>query len=90
MRRLWSAPLDTPVDCASGQIVLSWQVRQPYPGGDDLEIRRSVPRSGGQTEVLARSARGSATVGYCDELILNNLGLEDYRVEWRYVSALLR
>jgi hypothetical protein len=90
MRRLWSAPVGTPVDCASGVIFVSWQVRQPYPGGEDLEIRRTLPRGGGQTEVLARGARGTATVGYCDELILHNLGLEDYRLEWRYASALPR
>lgn len=90
MRQLWSAPVGTPVDCASGFIVASWQVRQPYPGGEDLEIRRTVPRAGGQTELLASGARGNVTLGYCDELILQNLGLEDYRLEWRYVSALAK
>jgi hypothetical protein len=88
MRRLWSAPEGAPVDCASGYIIFSWQVRQPYPGGDELEIRRTLPQGGGQTEVLAQGARGSATAGYCEELALHNLGLEDYRLEWRYVSAL--
>lgn len=90
LRRLWSAPEGTPVDCASGVIFISWQVRQPYPGGDELEIRRTVPRSGAQTEVLGSGARGSLSAGYCDELSLHNLGLEEYRVEWRYASALPR
>jgi len=30
------------------------------------------------------------TLGYCDELILQNLGLDDYRIEWRYVSAIAK
>lgn len=90
LRRLWSAPEGTPVDCASGVIFITWQVRQPYPGGDELEIRRAVPRSGGLTEVLGSGARGSLSAGYCDELSLHNLGLEEYRVEWRYASALPR
>lgn len=90
MRRLWSAPLGTPVDCASGRIIASWQVRQPYPGGEELEIRRTIPRAGGQTEVLAAGERGSVTLGYCDGVILHNLGLEDYRLEWRYVSAIAK
>jgi hypothetical protein len=90
MSEYWSAPQGTPVDCASGVLVVSWQVRSPYPGGDDLQIRRVLPRGGGQTELLARGARGNATAGYCDKLILYNTGQEDYRVEWRFASAIYR
>ena len=89
-RQMWSAPQGTPVDCASGVIFFSWQVRQPYPGGEELEIRRLVPRGGGQTEVLAGGARGSANAGYCEQLTLHTLGLDDLRIEWRYVSALAK
>jgi hypothetical protein len=87
MRNLWSAPEGTPVSCANGVIVASWQVRQPYPGGDDLEIRRVTPQGGGETESVAAGARGRITASYCGELILRNLDVVDYRVEWRYVSA---
>jgi hypothetical protein len=88
MRELWSAPEGTPVSCANGVIVASWQVRQPYPGGDDLEIRRVIPQGGGATESATTGARGRITASYCGELILRNLDVVDYRIEWRYVSAI--
>jgi hypothetical protein len=87
MRDLWSAPEGTPVSCANGVIVASWQVRQPYPGGDDLEIRRVIPQGGGESESVITGARGRITASYCGTLILRNLDIADYRVEWRYVSA---
>ena len=90
MRRLWSGPVGTPVTCTNGVVFFSWQVRQPYPGGDDLEIRRVIARGGGQTEVLARGARGSATAGYCEQLVIQNLNLKAVRLEWRYVPALVK
>ncbi len=88
MRDLWSAPQGTPVSCANGVIVASWQVRQPYPGGDDLEIRRVIPQGGGQSESAATGARGRISASVCGALVLRNLDVVDYRIEWRYVSAI--
>jgi hypothetical protein len=88
MRDLWSAPQGTPPTCADAFVLVSWQVRQPYPGGQDLEIRRVIPRGGGQTEPLADGPRGRADLSYCDSIILKNLDIVDYRLEWRFVSAI--
>jgi hypothetical protein len=87
MRELWTAPEGTPADCATAFVLVSWQVRNPYPGGEELEIRRVIPRGGGRTEVLATGARGREDLSYCDSIELRNLGLVDYRLEWRFVSA---
>jgi hypothetical protein len=85
---LWSAPLGTPVSCASGFIAFTWLVRDPYPeGGEDLEFHRIVPMGGGRTEVFAHGATGASSIGYCDELTIFNTSLVDYRVEIRYASG---
>jgi hypothetical protein len=85
---LWSAPLGTPVSCASGFIAFTWRVRDPYPeGGEDLEFQRIVPMGGGRTEVFERGATGASSIGYCDELTIFNTSLVDYRVEIRYASG---
>jgi hypothetical protein len=88
MRDLWSAPAGTPATCAESFVLVSWQVRQPYPGGEELEVRRVIPRGGGQTELLRTGARGRVDLGYCDSVILRNPDLVDYRLEWRFVSAI--
>jgi hypothetical protein len=88
MRDLWSAPPGTPADCARAYVLVSWQVRDPYPGGSDLQVRRLIPRGSGQTEEVATGSRGRATFSYCDSVVLRNLDILDYRLEWRFVSAL--
>jgi hypothetical protein len=85
---LWSAPVGTPVSCATGFIAFAWQVRDPWPeGGEDLEFRQLIPRGGGRTEAFASGSRGSSSIGYCNELILFNTSLEEYIVEIRYASG---
>jgi hypothetical protein len=89
-RELWSSRPGGEASCATGVIALNWQVRQPYPeGGDELELERAIPFGGGSTEVFARGARGTETIGYCDEITLFNASLVDYTVEIRYASGLL-
>lgn len=85
---LWSAPLGAEPSCASAFLVFTWQVREPYPGGDELEIRRTIPMGGGRTEVLADGASGQLSVGWCDEVTFANPSLEEVRVEVRYASGL--
>lgn len=85
----WSAPEGAQPSCASAFLALSWQVRQPFPkGGEEFEIRTVIPMGGGRTDVLQHGARGTATAGWCDELTLRNLSLEEYRVELRYASGM--
>jgi len=77
------------LSCAGpGQVIYSWQVRQPYPEGGDLEIRATVPRSGGNTVQVAMGARGRGEMGGCDEHFFFNRGLQPMIVEVRYVSAI--
>jgi hypothetical protein len=86
--KLWSAPEGTPVDCATGFVAFTWLVRSPYPqGGEDLELRQLIPMGNGRTEVVGRGSTGSATIGWCNELILFNTALEEYYVEIRYASG---
>lgn len=86
-QEMWMAPPLTEVGCANGFLALTWIVREPYPGGDDLQIRALIPQGGGNTEKVASGASGSTTMGYCGELILLNTSLVDYQVEIRYASA---
>jgi hypothetical protein len=88
MMKLWSAPEGIPVDCATGFVAFTWIVRSPYPeGGEDLELRQLIPMGNGRTEVVGRGSTGSATIGYCNELILFNTALEEYQIEIRYASG---
>ena len=85
---LWSAPLGTPVSCATGFLTFTWMVRDPYPaGGSDLEVRQLIPMGDGRTDILAQGASGAATTGWCQELTFVNNSLVDYRVELRYASG---
>jgi hypothetical protein len=85
---IWSAPVGTIVDCASGFLALTWIVRDPYPtGGEDLQILAVIPQGGGRTEVVASGSQGSVTLGYCDEIFLFNNSLQKYQVEIRYASG---
>ncbi|MBK8047216.1 MAG: hypothetical protein IPK16_08895 [Anaerolineales bacterium] len=84
---LWIAPEGTPSDCAGAFLALSWQVRAPYPGGDELDVRHLIPRGGGNSESLGQGTSGQVTVGICDELTLRNSSLDDYRVQVRYASG---
>lgn len=88
MMDIWSAPVGATTSCASGYLSLTWIVREPYPeGGEDFEIHTAIPFGEGRTELLTRGSSGEVTVGYCDELTLKNISLEDYVVEIRYASG---
>ena len=59
-------------------IIYTWQVRDPYPEGGDLEIR-SVHQGGG-TDQVALGAMGRARMGPCEEHIFKNNGLQPMRI----------
>ncbi len=83
----WSAPAGLAPSCANGFVLLTWQVREPYPtGGDDLLIEGVIPRSGGRTAPLGRGSYGSIRLDYCDEISVINNSLTTYLVELRYAS----
>jgi hypothetical protein len=84
----WSAPEGSAPSCVSGFMALTWAVRDPYPGGEDLQLLRLIPMGDGRTEVFASGTQGSTTVGYCDEIYLLNNSLQEYRIEIRYASGL--
>jgi len=86
---LWSGPVGLEPSCASGFLLLTWQVREPYPiGGEDLLIEKIIPRSNGRTEPAGRGSNGSIMLGYCDEASIINNGLTPYLVELRYASGM--
>jgi hypothetical protein len=83
------AEIDTyPVSGCAGPayIIYTWQVRDPYPEGGDLEIRSIV--QGGSTDQVGLGAMGRATMGPCSEHIFKNNGLQTLRVEVRYATAI--
>lgn len=84
---LWSAPVGAEPSCASAFLVFTWQVREPYPGGDEFRIGRAIPMGGGRSEVLGQGASGQLDVGWCDAITLENQSLQQMRVEIRYASG---
>lgn len=71
-----------PVSCINETaMAFSWQVRDPYPGGDELEI--VYPYRGTRLEVGAGES-GTAYAGPCTELVFINHSLETYQIEIRY------
>lgn len=84
----WAGPIDAPASCANAFIAFTWVVREPFPGGDELEIHELVPMGGGRTELIGAGSEGKATIGMCQELIFFNPSLEPYVVEVRYISAM--
>jgi hypothetical protein len=85
---LWSAPVGLEPSCASGFLLLTWQVRVPYPeGGDDLVIETLMPMSEGRLEPRGRGSSGSLSLGYCDEGFVVNNGPVHYVVELRHASG---
>lgn len=89
-RNLYSASTTFPPGSCLGPeyVAYTWQVRDPYPQGGDLEILRAIPRAGGRTEQIAMGAKGRGTMLPCDEHIFKNNGLQSMRVEVRYASAI--
>lgn len=72
--------------CAGpGFVPYTWRIRQPYPQGGDLEIRRVL--MGGSTEQVGVGSVGRANMGYCGEHTFQNNGIEKIYVELRYASA---
>jgi hypothetical protein len=72
--------------CAGpGFVPYTWQIRNPYPGGGDLEIRTVL--MGGMTERVGLGSMGSGTMSVCDEHTFKNNGVERIYVELRYASA---
>ena len=88
-RNLYSEATTYPQSSCSGPgyIVYTWQVRQPYPEGGDLEIRSIIPQGGGNTEQLAMGAMGKATMGPCGIHVFINRGLQPMKLELRYATA---
>ncbi len=83
----WNAPAGLAPSCASGFVMLTWQVREPYPdGGDDLLFEGVIPRTGGRTAPLGHGSSGSIRLAYCDEISVINNSLTPYLVELRYAS----
>lgn len=89
-RNLYSNSPTFPVSgCAGPAVVIyTWQVRDPYPQGGDLEVLNMIPRAGGRMEQVAMGARGRLEMGPCDEHVLKNNGLQPLRVEVRYATAM--
>lgn len=87
---LFSAPAGTPASCATSGLTFTWQVREPWPsGGEDLQIRRSIPFNQ-QTELVAEGVTGDAVdMEYCGSVTVKNLNLDQVKVEIRYVSWVL-
>ncbi len=72
--------------CAGpGFVPYTWQIRKPYPGSSDLEVRRVL--MGGMTDRVGLGAMGSAKMSVCDEHTFKNNGLEKIFIELRYASA---
>jgi hypothetical protein len=78
------------VDAVSGMgsclgpayIAYTWQVREPYPKGGDLEITGLV--QGGSHPLEGRGSVGAGQMGACDEHTFKNNGLDPIKVEVRY------
>jgi eukaryotic-like serine/threonine-protein kinase len=88
-QKLWSAPVGAEPSCASGGILFTWAIRAPNPAdGSDLEFHDLVPQSDGRTEKIGGGLTGSASIGYCNEIIIKNIGLKELKVELRYASLL--
>ena len=74
--------------CAGpGFVPYTWQVRQPWPKGGDIEFRSVIPRAGGATERVGLGSYGSGEMTYCGEHIVKNTDVELVSVEIRYASA---
>jgi hypothetical protein len=74
--------------CAGpGFVPYTWQVRQPWPKGGDIEIRSVIKQGGGATEQVALGSVGRLMMGYCEEHILKNNDVEPVTLEIRYASA---
>lgn len=67
-----------------GYVAYTWQIRRPYPGGGDMEIRDVV--QGGSTRRVGLGSMGDAQMSVCDEHTFKNNGLEKIFVELRYAS----
>jgi hypothetical protein len=69
--------------CVGGaQIAYTWQVREPYPKGGDLEITSVV--QGGSHPLQGRGSMGTGLMSACDEHTFKNNGLDPIKVEVRY------
>jgi len=72
--------------CAGNTIVFyTWQVREPYPQGGDLEIRSMV--QGGREDQVGLGAMGKGAMTPCGEHIFQNNGLQPMKIEVRYTSG---
>jgi hypothetical protein len=72
--------------CAGpGFVAYTWQIRDPYPEGGELEIRSVL--MGGATERVALGAVGAVTMGACEEHTFANNGTVPLLVEVRYATA---
>jgi hypothetical protein len=65
-------------------VAYTWQVREPYPKGGDLEITSIV--QGGSRPLVGRGSVGAGQMSVCDEHTFKNNGLDPIKVEVRYGS----
>ena len=63
-------------------IAYTWQVRDPYPQGGDLEITQML--QGGRQDEIAMGSMGAGNMSECDEHTFKNNGLGPIIVEVRY------
>lgn len=84
---LYTTPATYPrSSCAGpGFVPYTWQIRDPYPGGGDLEIRQHL--MGGTTEQVGLGSMGRATLGFCGIHTFKNNGVQPILVEVRHASA---
>ncbi|QFT76750.1 hypothetical protein [Erythrobacter sp. THAF29] len=74
--------------CAGpGFVPYTWQVRQPWPRGGELEVRSIIKQGGGATEIVGTGSTGSSSMGFCGIHQLKNVDVIPIKVEVRYVSA---
>ena len=87
-RQLYATQATYPASGCAGAayIPYTWQIRDPYPKGGDLQITSTV--IGGGHDQVAMGSMGSASMGPCGQHTFKNNGLDPIRVEVRYATAL--
>jgi hypothetical protein len=72
--------------CAGGgaAVAYTWQIRDPYPKGGDLQITAVV--QGGTQNPVGQGSVGAGNMTVCDEHTFKNNGLDPLKVEVRYGS----
>jgi hypothetical protein len=84
---LFTEQMTYPVGGCAGpvSIAYTWQIRDPYPQGGDLEITAAV--QGGGSQKVGMGSMGAGSMSICDEYTFKNNGLDQIKVEVRYAST---